>query len=269
MKIRYISQFFYVFIIFISCNQNDHLVRKHFVKYVKDKRGNYIHLSVGRRNLQDISFLQKMNSVEILSFDGKNLKKIDSISYLTNLTYLNLGKLDFITVIPSLKNLNKLYHFSILDSRITDITPIGHLVNLEELSFSSSEITDISPLANCKKLKILGLQRCYKLSDITAVGELENLEHLEITYADALVDIRPIGKLKKLKYLELTSCNKLFNIDVLQNCDSLVELYLPHSEISFKEIEFIKKMPKLKTVGTNLFSPLGKHIKKIRPDLVN
>ena len=260
------NHFILIFLLIVlSCSNNISLAKKNFSGVFKNSKGDIVQLSRGSRDLEYIDFISYFNELKILSFDGKYLKDLNPLSKLINLEYLDLGIMDYVLDISFLSNLENLKDFSIIGSRITDITPIGHLVNLEELSFSSSEITDISPLANCKKLKILGLQRCYKLSDITAVGELENLEHLEITYADALVDIRPIGKLKKLKYLSLTGCKKVFNIAALQNCQLLEEMHMGQGD-DLNQIYIIKNMKKLKRIS-GINSKSWDIVKIIRPDL--
>ena len=95
----------------------------------------------------------------------KNLKALD-------LGHNNITDLTFLYDHPDLRVL-------ILgrNNYITDITPIGSLVNLEYLELFSAKVTDITPLLNCTKL--LDLSLCNNLiEDLSPLYEMKSLRRL-------------------------------------------------------------------------------------------
>lgn len=111
--------------------------------------------------------------------DPHNEKQFKYLKYCKNLVALDIGHnlvtdLSFLYDLPNLKVL-----ILACNINLTDITPVGSLVNLEYLELFKNHIRDISPLANCKKL--LDLNVCFNnIQDYTPLEELENLERLWI-----------------------------------------------------------------------------------------
>ncbi len=95
----------------------------------------------------------------------KNLKALD-------LGHNNITDLSFLYDLPELRVL-----IIGRNNYITDITPVGSLVNLEYLEMFSARVTDISPLLNCTKLMDLSL--CNNLiEDLTPLCEMKSLRRL-------------------------------------------------------------------------------------------
>lgn len=109
-----------------------------------------------RNELSNISFLGKLQNLEVLSL------KINEISDLS--------------VLKKLKNLEKI---SLWGNRIRDISPIQELIRLRLLALGSNKIEDISTLAGLENLETLSVFR-NQIIDISPLGRLKNLTHLDL-----------------------------------------------------------------------------------------
>ena len=89
--------------------------------------------------------------------------------YCTDIKYLDLGHLSF----------------------LTDLGYVANMPNLEVLIIAMTGIKDISALANCPKLNFLEFQTS-AACDLTPLSGLTQLKDLNICYDFALRDIRPI-----------------------------------------------------------------------------
>ena len=104
---------------------------------------------------EDISILKYCKNLQALDLGHNHITDLTFLYDHPDLRVLILGRNDY----------------------ITDITPIGSLVNLEYLEIFSNKITDISPLLNCTKL--LDLSLCNNLiEDLSPLLEMKSLRRL-------------------------------------------------------------------------------------------
>ena len=195
-----------------------------------------IYLSSSRMSLLrllDLSFLET-NLSQNYSF----LRKLTHLITL-DLTGTNINSLD------NLYNLNKLKNLYLCDCKelyILDDTNLEILRNLVVLDLSGSNIIDLpSKISSLKKLEVLNLSNCYKLTYIpnslgnlsflrnllilnclklrclpSEIGNLSNLNYLNISYNYSLVSIpESIHKLTKLSRLQLVGYQvSLFDLNL-------------------------------------------------------
>ena len=72
-----------------------------------------------------------------------------------------------------------------------------------EVDLVESEVTDLSPLENLTNLKELFVDHT-QVSDLSPLEELTNLERLSVNHTQ-ICDISHLAKLKKLEYLSLSN----------------------------------------------------------------
>lgn len=206
----------------------------------------------------DLSFLEN-NSSEKYSF----LRKLNQLITL-DLTGTNINCLDNIYDLNKLKNL---YLCDCKDLYLLDDTKIERLKNLLVLDLSGTNIIYIpSQISLLKKLEVLNLSNCYKLTNIpnsfgnlislkslfiincyklkfipSEIGNLVNLSSLDISYNYSLVKFpESITKLTKLSRLHLIGYQvSTFSLDLSENsCLThlklsslrILNLQLPHFE---------------------------------------
>lgn len=100
----------------------------------------------------------------------------ESLKYLVDLVCVDFGHMGM-TDLSFLEYTPNIEYLIVADSRVQDITPIGHLKKLKYLEIFLNQISDISALAGCTELRDLNM--CYNLvRDFTPLQELEHLENI-------------------------------------------------------------------------------------------
>ena len=129
---------------------------------------------------------------------------LEGLQYAVNLTVLEIidGSLDDISQVSSLTKLTTL-NLS-LNVRISDVTPVGNLLNLEFLDLSGNAVGDISPLGNLTNLEYLGLSN-NDVRDISPLSGLPELRELDFNNNAALEDYSPLQNLPNLQVLDLSN----------------------------------------------------------------
>ena len=89
----------------------------------------------------------------------------------------------------------------IIDSKLSDLTPLENLMNIKELTIEDTQVQDFSPLAKIRGLTKLILTG-RNVRDISPIAQLPNLEQLAI-YRSELSDITPIAEMFQLTRLEI------------------------------------------------------------------
>lgn len=184
--------------------------------------------------------------------DLENLKQLEQLEELV-LTECFLDNSD-LEIIGSLTQLKKLSLAE--NSAITDISPLGSLVNLVSLNIDSTNVKDISCVANMTKLEELNISNtavkadtiklpaglrslnCSNngLSTLNFLTSVDNLQELDASFND-LSDISILSKFAVLTYVTLSS-NKIEDLSPIA-CESLHGLYAADNAI--KEISAISK----------------------------
>ncbi|CAL6064952.1 leucine-rich_repeat domain-containing protein [Hexamita inflata] len=213
------------------------------------------------RNL--LSFSQEfVQQTKEFTFDYREIKHIYLISFLDNLTELNLqnNKISDISSFSKLKNLKKLYLYS---NCIEDISALKSLLNLTHLFLSSNQLTsytltlpnlvelelscnklqDKSGLQHSPKLEILNLFKTETTDLHTIPHQLFGLKDLDL-YLNNITDISYLSNFVDLQILELNCNQQLQNIGPLKFCTQLTELYI--SETSVADIWSLQYMKNLK-----------------------
>jgi beta-lactamase regulating signal transducer with metallopeptidase domain/Leucine-rich repeat (LRR) protein len=213
---------------------------------------------ISKLDFDTISALSSLKTLTInnLKSDFKELGQLSQMKGLKNLEIQGNGKIDDLTWISKLTELETL---SFCYIAIADISPLSSLKNLKSLDLTSNSISDILPLSGLTKLESLYL-RGNNIKDITSVQTLTNLKQLllsdnQITdisalkqlinldciwlFGNKITDITPLTELKKLKHLLLQK-NNIKNTAPLSGLTSLEELRLDENQIV--DIEPLKNL---------------------------
>ncbi len=108
-----------------------------------------------RDDLDDLSPLTELKSLEALSCYGKNVSDLSPLA-----------------------ELKSLESFVCRSRNVSDPTPLAELKNLKKLSLSNAQVSDLSPLAGLKNLESLSLYATPAVSDLSPLAGLTNLESL-------------------------------------------------------------------------------------------
>ncbi|MHA1285574.1 MAG: leucine-rich repeat domain-containing protein [Promethearchaeota archaeon] len=161
-------------------------------------------------------------------------------------TYFQQDKIKSLKGLEYCKNLKFL---ALSGQSISDISPIGYLINLEELIMNENRIlSDISPLRNLINLRVLYLLS-NNIKDISPLANLTNLEFLDLNF-NPVENFKPLSNLVNLKYLylayhsEFALHSQVEDISPLSNLVNLELLWLTNYEIS--NIEPLKTLKNLK-----------------------
>ncbi|CAL6105530.1 leucine-rich_repeat domain-containing protein [Hexamita inflata] len=212
------------------------------------------------RNLLSFSqeFVQK--TIEF-TFDSIQIEHIYLISFLTNLSELNLSdnKISDISSISKLNNLKKLY---LNNNRILDISALQFLPDLTHLYLKSNQLTSYTlSLPNLVDLKLgfnslqdkSGLQHSPKLERLnlsatkttdlrTIPHQLFGLKNLEL-YRNSIMEISYLSNFVDLQILDLSYNQKLQNIGPLKFCTQLTELSIHDtSVVDIWPLQFLKNL---------------------------
>ncbi|WP_017753670.1 leucine-rich repeat domain-containing protein [Calidifontibacillus oryziterrae] len=142
-------------------------------------------LSVGFINMEDSGTvitdfrpLAKLVKLKELQLHANEIKNIDFLQGLQNLTMLNLNGNQIANIEP-LANLTKLQELSISGNQIVNIHPLTELHELKNVGLSENNITDITPLSGLTKISRLQI-RNNSISNIEPLKDLQDLESLLI-----------------------------------------------------------------------------------------
>jgi hypothetical protein len=103
--------------------------------------------------------------------------------------------------LPSYTKLKSLWCF---DIGADALDAICRCAALESLYIDNVKTGDVSPLKRLADLKVLGLERCSKLTSLADLAELESLQGLGITHFKNVRDLGPLARLKGLRALAVT-----------------------------------------------------------------
>ena len=199
--------------------------------------------------LTDFSPLMEMTGLERLSIDSPQLKTIDFINVMPNLTYLgiegsNISDIEAIANCPNLTNL-----YLIDNTFVSDYSVVENLVNLTDLTIHKSTHAPIPSFEKLTQLERVSIKNLWEheLPLVTAARNINQL-YLENNYDDynlelladlpltwlALVDCSISGdhplafltRMPELSYLDLTETYVFGNIEDIFGIPALEYLYL-------------------------------------------
>ncbi|WP_221274608.1 leucine-rich repeat domain-containing protein [Thaumasiovibrio subtropicus] len=125
----------------------------------------------------DLGFLSENIALENLYLLDTEIKSLNGIESLTNLTRLEVreSEIDSLKPISGLKNLREV---NIFGSNVSTLSELSKLVNLEELYLDDAKITSISGISNLTNLKELSLYN-NPIQEID-VSTLSNLKYCTV-----------------------------------------------------------------------------------------
>ncbi|EPY9328978.1 GW domain-containing class 2 internalin InlB [Listeria monocytogenes] len=187
-----------------------------FAEIIKD--------NLKKKSVTDLVTQNELNSIDQIIANNSDIKSVQGIQYLPNVTKLflngnkltdikplanskNLGWLfldeNKIKDLSSIKDLKKLKSLSLEHNGISDINGLVHLPQLESLYLGNNKLTDITILSRLTKLDTLSLED-NEISDIVPLSGLTKLQNLYLS-KNHISDLRALAGLKNLDVLELFS----------------------------------------------------------------
>ena len=162
---------------------------------------------------------------------GRNggIKSLEGLEYAVNIKSLDLAGNEIVDLIPlkACKNLEFLdlgdQYLYENDQYLTDISPLGELINLKKLILKNNKIVDLTAISKLTKLEELDL---YGNRGIKSIGGFENLTNLRKLLLNRTMGITDIGPLKECRNLEELSIqyNKVSSIEALKDHEKLLSL---------------------------------------------
>ncbi|OUZ15685.1 hypothetical protein A5868_000596 [Enterococcus sp. 12F9_DIV0723] len=140
--------------------------------------------------VDDEIFQNKLDEINRLYCQYKNIKDLTGLRYLKNLTSLNIYG----------------------NRNLEDISELAYCKKIGSLQAHECNISNIDALANSKSLSMLRLEH-NKITDISALASHPNLYSLSINN-NQITDISPINKLEKLRdiYFAYNQISDLSNV---------------------------------------------------------
>ncbi|CAL6085210.1 leucine-rich_repeat domain-containing protein [Hexamita inflata] len=176
------------------------------------------------------------SSVKSLTINKCNLKDINGIQIMTQLTQLNLS-LNQISDISLLAQLTNLTSLDLGQNNIECTSVLSNFKQLVSLDLSENLITDLSSLRNLLNLQILDVSY-NNLKSLNDLSSLSNIIQLNITQTNTC-NIDSLAKMTKLTHL-LMSSNKIISIQILDKFTELYDLRLENNFI--QDFEPIAKL---------------------------
>ena len=168
-------------------------------------------------NLNDYSIFMKLTSLEELSIESTQLKSIDFLNVMPDLTYFALegSKVSNVEALSSCPNLTGLYLME--NYSVEDYTPIGELTRLTTLTVFKSTHSPIPSLEKLTALEQASFGNLWEgeLSLVTAAPNISSL-YLDNSYDHRLELLTSLP----LEYLALVDCS-LDNNSSLESLSAL------------------------------------------------
>ena len=207
-----------------------------------------------------INTVPQLSSLLELDLSNCNISDINFISYLNNLTYLNVGKLKYksniLSDISFVSSLEKLEYLSIANTDVVNIDVLRNLVNLRKLDITGCAKINTQVLNH---VEIIG-NEVVNFGDKVLEREIRELinnysepiykrQLLSITKLElsgrGIVDLQGLESMENLTYLDLSN-NEISNIDSIKKLVKLKKLVLHKNKIgSIKSIESLKYLEEL------------------------
>ena len=213
----------------------------------------------------DLTFLENLSGIEILSVSTDKLYRTDAVNSLFNLRRLHISakSVDFV---PDFSNCEKLEKLSLSIDTLSDISSVKNLDNLQSLDIERGRGYDLAPLSGLHKLRSLsiysdsvrsvediseltGLSALhlagFLIDDIRWIIRLHRLENLIIVKC-GITDIKALSELTLLKNLSLIG-NQIMDVSPLIGLKELRCLDLQYNQI--KDISALSSLKKLETLN--------------------
>jgi Leucine-rich repeat (LRR) protein len=163
-------------------------------------------LDISRTDLQDFSFLKKLNGLKGLGLEYTAFANLQDISHLNSLEYLNIrdtapyNGLELLAEMP-LKDLR------LFGKQFADLRPIGELSTLQRLDIVIDRFVDFGPmvqrLTNLERLFIAGSGMDGCQGSIDFLRPLQKLKWLDLNMGN-VDDMAPLASLTALEHLNVS-----------------------------------------------------------------
>ena len=181
----------------------------------------------GNKNIKTLQPLSYCYQMEELNASGtsvaNNISAIEQMRYLKILTLNGVG----LTKIDSINNLTQKFLDNEEETVLTDLDLSAN--NLEN-------INGVEKITTLKKLTATG----NKIKQLPDLSKLEQLERLTM-YSNQITSIPKISTSKKLKYINFSD-NKLSDISELKNLTDVIDLNLSNNILDDDDLDQIKNM---------------------------
>lgn len=209
----------------------------------------FLNLTLQHKELEDISFLEKYNHLQVIDFSHNKLKDLSVLKHLPYLISLNVSHNELTEVLSftppiSIREMN----FS--HNKIVKIGDLSLHPALHTLLLDYNEIEEINGISSCKSLRNLSLTH-------NKIIRISGLDHLPIKQLDLSYNqIKKIENLQSLKYIQYInlSNNGIRSLRGLQNHGILEEINLQNNEVlDMSEIRYLRdlKMLRILTLTNN------------------
>lgn len=153
-------------------------------------------LNLANCQLQQIPLdLINLDKVEKLELQNNDIRKIENLDRLVNLTYLDLSN-NAIETIEGLENLEALEHLDLERNRLTEIKNLNNNKKLKTLGLSTNNIEELSGIDHLQQLETFYAAR-NKISNVDALAALTALKRIVLT-DNPIVSIRSLLPLIEL-----------------------------------------------------------------------
>lgn len=183
------------------------------------------HLSILYMNISGIfslSFFTNLTYLDISREKGVSMTDVSQIRNLRKLTYLNMDGQGIISV-DDLEELTELRYLNLTDTLISDITPLKNLTKLQELYLTNTSVENIDALSELTDMILLNLGRTI-IRDISSISKLTKLEVLSIS-STHVSDVTCLCRFSKLRHLDV-NCTQVTDLSPLSNLTELRYLNL-------------------------------------------
>ena len=213
-----------------------------FLKLLLDKEVKELELSDGKGwHGKNVDFLESLPHLKSLVIIDLNIKSIDAIHHLNELTKLEIityckKSIDFnsfpkltdcsfewIKGSESLFEMSNIERLFINNYKGKSSIIFSKLVNLEELIILNSPIEDLKGISFLGNLKSLRLGNLRKITSLQGLEHLQQLEELEIQRCKGLSTVFEVFSLKSLKRLLLLDLGNIASIRGIETLSYLEE----------------------------------------------
>ncbi len=195
--------------------------------------------NLGCGKLRTLEGVEALSSLEVLKIhdpDHTTLNDLTPLSQLPLLEELDLSSAPGVTDLTPLGGLMNMKHLSLTGVRVHDASVLAQLPSLRSLTFQSAWDLDITSLAGLDQVRSLTFK--YMPSppvaeaaiDLTGVGDMASLTELDVHYS-SLTDLAPLATATQLETLTL-SRNTISDVSPLKSLTSLTALRLAENDIA-------------------------------------
>lgn len=148
---------------------------------------------------------------------------------------------------------------SLIDTKITDLTPLATLSNLVSFGINRVSTTnrnwrlDVSPLASCQPLRSLSLSSV-EVCQESALDKLVNLTSLDLHMVNT-VNLSCVAHMPNLESLHLYACKGVTTLQPLRGFGKVRRIYLYMLDVPAGDYEVLASLPALEWADLS-FAPI-------------